>query len=96
MNAETLEMYSSNLPNWPTPPIHTIHLGFVKASIWKHPTSVGIRHRVAVCRLFKNGDVWEQSGRFGLDDLPLVTKVIALAHAWICFQSKEDDAEGGL
>lgn len=76
-------------------PVHVIRMGFVKASIWKNETKVGVRHAVSVNRLFKNGDVWQESGRFGRDDLPLVSKVIDLAHEWIFFQSKEDDSKAG-
>ena len=73
------------------PPIQVIRMGYVKASIWKNETKSGVRHAVTVCRLFKNGDVWQESTRFGRDDLPLVSKVTELAHEWIFFQSKEDE-----
>ena len=43
------------------PPVHTIRMGLVKASIWKNETKVGTRHQVTVCRLFKNGDIWQES-----------------------------------
>ena len=75
------------------PPIHTIRMGLVKASIWRSETKAGWdRHQVTICRLFKNGDLWQESSRFGRDDLPLVAKVIELAHEWIFFQCQE--AEG--
>jgi len=73
------------------PPVQTIRMGFVKASIWKNETKVGLRHQVTVCRLFKNGDVWQESTRFGRDDLLLVARVIELSHEWIYFHSKEDE-----
>ena len=71
------------------PPIHTIRMGFVKACIWRNETKVGIRHQVTVVRLFKNGDMWQESTRFGRDDLPLACKVMELAHEWIFFHSQE-------
>ena len=73
------------------PPIHTIRMGFIKASVWKNETKVGIRHAVTVTRLFKNGDIWQESTRYGRDDLLLVCKVVELAHEWIHFQSNEAD-----
>ncbi len=73
------------------PPVHIIRMGFIKASVWKNDTKVGIRHAVTITRLFKNGDVWQESSRFGRDDLPLVSKVGELAHEWIFFQSKDED-----
>jgi endo-1,4-beta-D-glucanase Y len=73
------------------PPIHTIRMGFIKASVWKNETKVGVRHAVTVTRLFKNGDIWQESTRYGRDDLLLVCKVVELAHEWIYFQSNEAD-----
>ena len=64
-------------------PVHTIRFGLIKASIWRNHTKVGDRHVVTVVRLFRNGDVWQESTRYGRDDLPLVSKVMDLAHTWI-------------
>ena len=75
------------------PPIQTIRMGFIKASIWRNDTTVGVRHQVTVCRLFKNGDTWQESTRFGRDDLPLVSKVFELSHEWIFFHSQEIEEE---
>ncbi len=75
------------------PPAHTIRMGFIKASIWKNDTKVGVRHAVTVTRLFKNGDVWQESSRYGRDDLLLVCKVVELAHDWIYFHGNEADAK---
>ena len=61
------------------PPIHTIRMCFVKAAIWRNETKVGTRHQVTICRLFKNGDMWQESTRFGRDDLPLAAKILELA-----------------
>lgn len=74
-------------------PAHVIRMGLVKASVWKNDTKAGVRHTVTVIRLFKNGDLWHESTRFGRDDLPLVSKTIDLAHEWIFFHSREDDAK---
>ena len=73
------------------PPIHSIRMGFVKANIWRQDTKYGIRHQVTISRLFKNGDVWQESTRFGRDDLPLASKVLEVAHEWIFFHSQEDE-----
>lgn len=59
------------------PPIHIIRFGTIKARIWRKKTRSGERHAVSVCRLFRNGDVWKESTRFGRDDLPLVEFVLA-------------------
>ncbi|WDQ17004.1 MULTISPECIES: hypothetical protein [Rhodopirellula] len=64
-------------------PAHTIRFGLIKASIWRNQTKSGERHSVSIVRLYKNGDVWKESTRFGRDDLPLIAKVSDKAHTWI-------------
>ena len=71
-------------------PIHTIRFGLIKASIWQNQTRSGERHTVTVVRLYKNGDAWVESTRFGRDDLPLVSKITDLAHTWI-FQETQGE-----
>jgi hypothetical protein len=71
-------------------PVHSIRMGLIKASIWKNETKSGLRHNVTVVRLFRNGDVWQESARFGRDDLPLVSKVMDFAHDWIYFHANEE------
>lgn len=68
-------------------PIHEIRLGLIKASIWRNETKSGERHNVTLCRLFKNGDSWQQSQHFGRDDLLLAAKALDLAHSWIWQQA---------
>jgi hypothetical protein len=72
------------------PPIHVIRMGLIKASIWQNQTKVGLRHNVTVVRLFRNGDVWQESTRFGRDDLLLLAKILERAHDWIFFHTTED------
>lgn len=64
-------------------PVHEIRFGLIKASIWKNQTRSGDRHNVTVCRIYRNGDVWKESTHFGRDDLPILAKVIDMAHTWI-------------
>jgi hypothetical protein len=64
-------------------PAYTIRFGLIKASIWRNQTKSGERHSVSIVRLYKNGDVWKESTRFGRDDLPLIAKVSDQAHTWI-------------
>ncbi len=64
-------------------PAHVIRFGLIKGSIWKNQTRAGERYTVTVVRLFKNGNHWTASTRFGRDDLPLVAKVCDLAHTWV-------------
>ncbi|MCA9028778.1 MAG: hypothetical protein KDA86_26480 [Planctomycetaceae bacterium] len=73
-------------------PDHVIRFGLVKVCIWKNQTKSGDRHSVTVVRLFRNGDVWQESTRFGRDDLPLLAKAIDQAHTWI-FETNQRSAD---
>lgn len=64
-------------------PVHEVRLGRIKAAIWENETPNGARHNVTVTRLYKDGNHWKDSASFGRDDLPLVGKVVDLAHTWI-------------
>ena len=68
-------------------PIHQIRVGFIKVRIWRKRTRSGIRHSVSVVRLYRNGDVWKESSRFGRDDLPTVRLALDRAHSWILDRS---------
>jgi hypothetical protein len=76
-------------------PVHSIRFGLIKASIWQNHTRGGDRHSVTIVRLYKNGDTWVESTRFGRDDLPLVAKVSDQAHSWIYQQSQNDTRDSG-
>lgn len=62
-------------------------MGTIKATIWENETSVGIRYNVNVVRIYKDGEQWKQTESFGRDDLPLLAKVVDLAHTWIFEQA---------
>jgi hypothetical protein len=68
-------------------PAHEIRLGRIKATIWANETDSGTRHNVSISRLFKDGDEWKQTTSFGRDDLPLMAKVVDMAHLWIYEQA---------
>jgi len=71
-------------------PIHEIRRGLILARIWRKKTRQGIRLSTTVVRLYRNGDHWKQSSRFGRDDLPLVRYVLDLAHTWILQLGRND------
>lgn len=64
-------------------PVHEICRGLIKVRVWRKQTRDGIRHTVVVSRLYRNGDVWKESTRFGRDDIPLMRLVLDEAHIWI-------------
>ena len=64
-------------------PVHEVRLGAIKAAVWENETNNGTRHNVTVCRLYKDGEQWKQTESFCRDDLPLLAKVVDLAHSRI-------------
>ena len=64
-------------------PIHEIRRGLIKVRIWRKRTRDRLRHTITVARLFRNGDLWNESTRFGRDDIPLVRVALDAAHTWI-------------
>jgi hypothetical protein len=73
-------------------PIHSVRIGYIKASVWHNQTKAGDRHNVTLTRLFRDGDVWRESNHFGRDDLLLLAKVVDQAHTWICQQGVVSEA----
>ncbi len=67
----------------PKKPAHQIRFGLIKACVWLNQSKGVHRYNVTVSRLYKNGDMWKESTHFGRDDLPLLAKVVDLAHSWI-------------
>lgn len=75
------------MPKAKQQPVHEVRLGSIKATVWENETTAGTRHNVTVSRLYKDGDQWKQTESFGRDDLPLLAKVVDLAHTWIFQQA---------
>ncbi|MHB8953134.1 MAG: hypothetical protein ACYC4U_09205 [Pirellulaceae bacterium] len=68
-------------------PLHEIRMGLITARIWRKRSRSGLRHTISVVRLYRDGDVWKESSRFGRDDIPLVKLVLDRAHCWTLLQS---------
>ena len=74
-------------------PIHELRIGLIKARIWRRRTRSGPRHSVSVVRLYRNGDVWKESARFGRDDIPLLRLLLDKAHTWIFLHSQNPSTD---
>ena len=74
-------------------PVHEIRFGLIKVSIWQNQTRAGERFSCSLIRLYKDGDTWRESGRFGRDDLLVAAKALNEAHSWIYEQNGK--ASGG-
>jgi len=70
-------------------PVHEVRLGRIKAVVWANQTQNGTLFNTTLCRLYRDGNQWKDSGSFGRDDLPLVAKVADIVHTWIFAESQE-------
>ena len=72
-------------------PVHEVRFGRIKAAIWENDSQNGTRHNVTLQRLYvDDAGQWQSSTSFGRDDLPLVGKVVDLAHSWIYEHAHEN------
>ena len=61
-------------------PLKTIRIGLITASIFGNETeSGGTRYSIQIVRSYKKDDKWKDTSSFGMDDLPVVTKISDLA-----------------
>jgi hypothetical protein len=66
-----------------TKPVFELRRGLIKVCVRRKRTKSGTRHTVTVTRLFKDGDIWKESMRFGRDDIPLIRLLLDDAYVWI-------------
>lgn len=64
-------------------PVHEIRLGRIRAAIWGNQNGDDVWFSVTVSRLYKDGNQWKDSTSFRRDDLPIASKVLEMAYAWI-------------
>lgn len=70
-------------------PVQEIRLGRIRAAIWRNDTENGAVYSVVLSKLYKAAGRWQDTGHFSRDDLPLVSNVSELAHAWILQQTQK-------
>lgn len=70
-------------------PVFELRRGLIKVRVFRKQTKLMLRHTVTVTRLFRNGDVWKESSRFGRNDIPLVRLLVDEAHTWIFQQARD-------
>jgi hypothetical protein len=69
-------------------PVQEIRRGLIVVRVWRKRTRQGLRHTVSAMRLFRDGDNWKESTRFGRNDIPLLRLALDEAHTWI-YQQKQ-------
>jgi hypothetical protein len=70
-------------------PANRFRLGRIKFTIWANHTKGEEWFNVEIKRSYKDGDEWQESTKFGRDDLPIVAKGADMAYAWIWEQQKK-------
>ncbi len=70
-------------------PAQEIRLGPIRASIWENSADHGICCSIVLTKVYKAADRWQDTAHFSRDDLPLVSRVSELAHAWILQQTQK-------
>ena len=75
-------------------PVKKIQLGSIRATIWENAGDKGKPwFNVVVTRSYKDGDEFKDSNSFGHSDLPVVSKAMDFAYAWIWNQRAKADKE---
>lgn len=69
-------------------PIQEFKRGKIKAAIWANASERGVFHSVKLSRLYKVGEEWKTTERFGKDDLPVLRTVLDQAYEWMLEQSE--------
>lgn len=64
-------------------PVFELRRGLIKVCVRSKGTKSGVRHTVRITRLFRDGDVWKESTRFGRNDIPLIRLLLDEAFVWI-------------
>jgi hypothetical protein len=62
---------------------HVIKCGLIKATVRVRCTKGKFRFSLAIVRLYRDGDCWKESKRFGPDDIPVMRLVLDKAYGWI-------------
>ncbi len=72
----------------PAKPVHEIRRGLIVVRIWMRSARKQTRYTTSALRLFRNGEAWKESSRFGPKDIPLLRLLLNEAHLWI-LQNRE-------
>ena len=73
--------------------VHEIRQGLLVVRIRRAKSRATVRHMLSIHRLYKNGDLWHESTRFGQDDLPFIRFLLDEAHTWMIEQESDSMAE---
>ncbi len=64
-------------------PVYRLRYGNVVACVWANSTTEGYFFDSTFVRLYKHGEIWQESTSFDDRDLPNLAKAAADVHTWI-------------
>lgn len=73
--------------------IHEIRRGLIRVRIRVERKKKSPRYSLSVVRVYRNGDQWKESSRFGRDDIPLMRLALDEAYGWILLQQSDEPIE---
>ena len=73
--------------------IHEIRRGLIRVRVRVQRTQRALRYSLSVVRVYRNGDQWKESSRFGRDDIPLMRLALDEAYGWILLQQAGESIE---
>ncbi len=69
--------------------VHEIRYGLLVLRIRRAGSGDKIRYRLSIHRLYKNGELWHESTRFGRNDIPFMRFLLDAAHTWMLTQRND-------
>jgi hypothetical protein len=76
-------------------PVHEIRRGFIKVKIRSKRGDKRKHYSLSIVRLFRNGDQWKESSRYGRDDIPVIRLALDEAFGWILVQQELAQCDTG-
>lgn len=72
-------------------PIEVFRRRGIKVSVFQNQSGDQVFHKVAVQKVYRDGDNWKTTSTLGRDDLPIARLLIG--HAWEFILDRESKAE---
>lgn len=69
-------------------PVWERRMGRITCSVWSQQNDQGKTwYSVSISRIYREDNSWKRSNSYGLNDLPLITRLSEMAMDWIYFQT---------
>lgn len=69
--------------------VHVIRRGLIRVRVCVATKKAGTHYSLSIGRLYRNGDQWKESKRYGRDDIPVVRLALDDAYGWILLQQSD-------